>query len=142
MQSLMKLVLTVVAAWLAAQSVLAVWRTPQPELPQAFELPKIPGLLAQHWRASPVAQASDWPRTTLDVQWIGSLKAQSLQDTIVVLTVNKQQRALSVGQRLAPGVVLEQIDGRGLVFNRNGRRERLPWPEERPVVGIKKAANT
>lgn len=76
--------------------------------------------------------------TTLKVDYLGSLKATPLRATVLVLRYQQQERTLTLGQRLAPGIVLQDIDDRGLIFDNQGQRERLPWPTERPVIGLKR----
>ena len=50
----------------------------------------------------------------------------------------QQVRTLGRGQRLAPGIVLQDIDADGLIFDNQGRRERLPWPPRPAVTGFKR----
>jgi len=128
--------LATLAAWLAAQCLLALWHG-VPALPTApLQTLPTPGLLAAHWNA-PVPGAQ-LPLTTLPVEYVGGLRAVPLSATVVVLRYQQQQRALSLGQRLAPGVTLHAITQQGLVFNNNGRHERLPWPAPRPLTGLKR----
>ncbi|WP_371924957.1 pilus assembly protein PilZ [Pseudomonas sp. R5(2019)] len=130
------MLLTTLAAWLGAQCVLALWHGPAP-LPAAPPVsPPVPDLLARHWSAKAVSDVL--PLTTLAVEVVGGLKATPISATVVVLRFEKQQRALRRGQRLAPGIVLEAIAPDGLIFDHKGRRERLPWPQQRPLSGLKR----
>ena len=65
-------------------------------------------------------------------------KAQPLSASVVVLRYGQQVRTLGRGQRLAPGIVLQDIDADGLIFDNQGRRERLPWPPRPAVTGFKR----
>ena len=76
--------------------------------------------------------------TRLPLQYLGGLKAQPLASSVVVLRYGEQVRTLARGQRLAPGIVLQDIDSDGLIFNNQGRRERLPWPPRPAVTGFKR----
>ena len=67
-----------------------------------------------------------------------SCNAQPLSASVVVLRYGQQVRTLARGQRLAPGIVLQDIDSDGLIFNNQGRRERLPWPPRPAVTGFKR----
>ena len=76
--------------------------------------------------------------TRLPLHYLGGLKAQPLAASVVVLRYGEQVRTLARGQRLAPGIVLQDIDSDGLIFNNQGRRERLPWPPRPVVAGFKR----
>lgn len=123
-------------AWLAAQCVLQLSREPQPARAPAVDMAVVPGLLAGHWQL----QADDGavPLTRLPVQYLGGLRAQPLSATVVVLRYDQQVRSYRLGQRLAPGIVLQDIDDTGLIFDNQGRRERLPWPPRPAVTGFKR----
>jgi len=124
------------AAWLAAQCVLQLGGQPQPALaPAAVDSP-LPGLMAGHWQA-PVDDGAI-AITRLPLHYLGGLKAQPLTASVVVLRYGEQVRTLARGQRLAPGIVLQDIDSDGLIFNNQGRRERLPWPPRPAVTGFKR----
>lgn len=111
-------------------------RSPQPaRAPALAELP-LPGLLVGHWQAP--ADDGLIPLTRLPLQYLGGLKAKPLSATVVVLRYGQQTRSLVRGQRLAPGIVLQDIDADGLIFNNQGRRERLPWPPRPAVTGFKR----
>lgn len=134
---LLTFALVTLLAWLAAQCVLQLWHgVAQPAAPAVDPAP-VAGVLAGHWTAHPV-QGGDLPLTTLKVDYLGSLKASPLRSTVVVLRFQQQERTLTLGQRLAPGIVLQDIDDRGLIFDNQGQRERLPWPPSRPVIGLKR----
>ena len=57
--------------------------------------------------------------------------------TLVVLGFGDQQKVLGVGDQLAPGIRVERIDEQGVVIDNQGRRERLRWPEQSPVNGVR-----
>lgn len=118
--------------WLAAQCVLQLGRQPQPAT--APDKP-LPGLMVGHWQV-PVNDGAI-AITRLPLQYLGGLKAQPLASSVVVLRYGEQVRTLARGQRLAPGIVLQDIDSDGLIFNNQGRRERLPWPPRPAVTGFK-----
>ena len=96
----------------------------------------LPGLMVGHWQAPPDDGAITITR--LPLQYLGGLKAQPLAASVVVLRYGEQVRTLARGQRLAPGIVLQDIDSDGLIFNNQGRRERLPWPPRPAVTGFKR----
>ncbi|MFJ4453706.1 pilus assembly protein PilZ [Pseudomonas sp. NPDC089392] len=124
------------AGWLAAQCVLQLGRQPQPALAPAAADKPLPGLMVGHWQA-PVDEGAI-AITRLPLQYLGGLKAQPLTASVVVLRYGEQVRTLARGQRLAPGIVLQDIDSDGLIFNNQGRRERLPWPPRPAVTGLKR----
>ncbi|GAB7528585.1 hypothetical protein PS3A_09940 [Pseudomonas sp. 3A(2025)] len=130
------LLLVALCGWLAAQCVVQLWhgRTPAAVAPAA--LAPLPQLLGAHWHREAV-NTGELPLTRLPIEYIGSLKARDLAATVVVLRYEQRQRTLSRGQRLAPGIVLQDIDERGLIFDNHGQRERLPWPAQRPPFGIR-----
>lgn len=123
-------------AWLAAQCVLQLSREPQPARAAAVEVAAPPGLLVGHWQLQ--ADGGDLPLTRLPIQYLGGLRAQPLSATVVVLRYGQQVRSYQLGQRLAPGIVLQDIDEAGLIFDNQGRRERLPWPPRPAVTGFKR----
>lgn len=124
------------AGWLAAQCVLQLNRQPQPAIAPGMADMPLPGLMAGHWQA-PVDDGAI-ALTRLPLQYLGGLKAQPLAASVVVLRYGEQVRTLARGQRLAPGIVLQDIDNDGLIFNNQGRRERLPWPPRPVVTGFKR----
>ncbi|KNX79552.1 pilus assembly protein PilZ [Pseudomonas sp. 250J] len=128
--------LLTLAGWLAAQCVLLLSRQPLPVSAPIQADVALPGLLVEHWQA-PVDDGSI-PITRLPLAYLGGLKAQPLSASVVVLRHGQQVRTLGRGQRLAPGIVLQDIDADGLIFDNNGRRERLPWPPRPAVTGFKR----
>ncbi|WP_085705297.1 pilus assembly protein PilZ [Pseudomonas sp. B8(2017)] len=124
------------AGWLAAQCVLQLGRQPQPATAPAAPDKPLPGLMVGHWQV-PVDDGAI-AITRLPLQYLGGLKAQPLASSVVVLRYGEQVRTLARGQRLAPGIVLQDIDSDGLIFNNQGRRERLPWPPRSAVTGFKR----
>lgn len=138
MTRLVPLTLVTLAAWLAAQCLLVLWHGATPLAPDApVTRINVPGLLSAHWGEHSVPVEPGIVLTRLPLTWIGGLKAEPLAASVVVLRCREQQHTLTRGQRLAPGVVLRQIDESGLIFENNGRLERLPWPAERPLQGLK-----
>ncbi|GFM83397.1 hypothetical protein PSCICO_52540 [Pseudomonas cichorii] len=128
--------LVMLIGWLAAQCVLQAWHgSAQPTTGSAPTAP-VAGLLSSHWRAGPIL-SNELPLTTLGIEYLGSLKAIPLSATVVVLRFEQRQRTLGRGQKLAPGVSLHDIDELGMVFDNNGKLERLPWPAQRPFFGFK-----
>ncbi|MDD1014250.1 pilus assembly protein PilZ [Pseudomonas rubra] len=128
--------LLTLAAWLAAQCVLQLSRAPVPASAQQQELQPLPGLMVGHWQAR--GEAGGVPLTALPLQYLGGLRAVPLSATVVVLRYGQATRSLRRGQRLAPGIVLVEIDEQGLIFDNQGRRERLPWPPRPAVTGFKR----
>ncbi|HDS1735499.1 pilus assembly protein PilZ [Pseudomonas sp. BP8] len=128
--------LLTLAGWLAAQCVLQASRQPQPATANVSGEQPLPGLMVGHWQA-PVSDGLI-PLTRLPVQYLGGLRAQPLSATVVVLRYGQLVRTLGRGQRLAPGIVLQDIDADGLIFDNQGRRERLPWPPRPAVTGFKR----
>ncbi|MRF43270.1 pilus assembly protein PilZ [Escherichia coli] len=124
------------AGWLAAQCVLQLGRQPQPATATVAPDKPLPGLMVGHWQV-PVDDGAI-AITRLPLQYLGGLKAQPLASSVVVLRYGEQVRTLARGQRLAPGIVLQDIDSDGLIFNNQGRRERLPWPPRPAVTGFKR----
>lgn len=122
--------------WLAAQCVLQLGHQPQPATAPAAPDKPLPGLMVGHWQV-PVDDGAI-AITRLPLQYLGGLKAQPLASSVVVLRYGEQVRTLARGQRLAPGIVLQDIDSDGLIFNNQGRRERLPWPPRPAVTGFKR----
>jgi general secretion pathway protein C len=129
-------ILVALAGWLAAQCVLQIWHGPAPLATTGTPTAPAARMLAGHWQAGPVI-SNELPLTTLPVEYLGGFKARQLSATVVVLRYEQRQRTLARGQRLAPGVLLQDIDELGLVFDNNGKRERLPWPAQRPSFGFK-----
>ncbi|MFJ2981434.1 MULTISPECIES: pilus assembly protein PilZ [unclassified Pseudomonas] len=128
--------LLTLAGWLAAQCVLQLARQPQLASPAlAVEAP-LPGLLVGAWQ--PLSDDGAIALTRLPLQYLGGLKAKPLSASVVVLRYGQQVRTLGRGQRLAPGIVLQDIDADGLIFDNQGRRERLPWPPRPAVTGFKR----
>ncbi|MDD2129403.1 pilus assembly protein PilZ [Pseudomonas sp. 17391] len=124
------------AGWLAAQCVLQLGCQPQPASRSPATETQLPGLMVGHWQA-PVDDGAI-VITRLPLHYLGGLKAQPLSASVVVLSYEQQVRTLARGQRLAPGIVLQDIDSDGLIFNNQGRRERLPWPPRPAVTGLKR----
>lgn len=124
------------AGWLAAQCVLQLSRHPQPATAPGMADTPLPGLMVGHWQ-QPVDDGAI-ALTRLPLQYLGGLKAQPLAASVVVLRYGERVRTLARGQRLAPGIVLQDIDSDGLIFNNQGRRERLPWPPRPVVAGFKR----
>ncbi|MEO9244816.1 pilus assembly protein PilZ [Pseudomonas inefficax] len=124
------------AGWLAAQCVLQLGRQPQLAAAPAVADKPLPGLMVGHWQV-PVDDGAI-AITRLPLQYLGGLKARPLASSVVVLRYGEQVRTLARGQRLAPGIVLQDIDSDGLIFNNQGRRERLPWPPRSVVTGFKR----
>ncbi|MBV6288389.1 pilus assembly protein PilZ [Pseudomonas aegrilactucae] len=129
-------VLLSLAGWLAAQCVLLASRAPLPAPAEQVATQAVPGLLPGHWQAPPASGAL--PLTGLPVQYLGGLKAVPASATVVVLRYGQAVRTFARGQRLAPGIVLQDIDEEGLIFDNQGRRERLPWPPRPAVTGFKR----
>ncbi len=124
------------AGWLSAQCVLQLSRQPHPATASAVADSLLPGLMVGHWQAPPDDGAITITR--LPLQYRGVHKAQPLAARGVGLPYGEQVRTLARGQRLAPGIVLQDIDSDGLIFNNQGRRERLPWPPRPAVTGFKR----
>jgi len=124
------------AGWLAAQCVLQLSRQPQPATAPGMADTPLPGLMVGHWQ-QPVDDGAI-ALTRRPLHYLGGLKAQPLAASVVVLRYGEQVRTLARGQRLAPGIVLQDIDSDGLIFNNQGRRERLPWPPRPVVAGFKR----
>ncbi|PYB72641.1 pilus assembly protein PilZ [Pseudomonas sp. LB-090624] len=122
--------------WLAAQCLLQASGQPQPATAPAIAESPLPGLMVGHWHA-PIDDGAI-VITRLPLQYLGGLKARPLASSVVVLRYGEQVRTLARGQRLAPGIVLQDIDSDGLIFNNQGRRERLPWPPRPVVTGFKR----
>ncbi|MBS98864.1 MAG: pilus assembly protein PilZ [Oceanospirillaceae bacterium] len=135
--------------WLLAQGVLLLFfnGVPATRLDVALAPPVIP-LLDGHWRLEggigPALVAGDrLPNTQLPLRWLGQLRAsdESPQaasgNSLVVLGFGDQQKVLGVGDQLAPGIRVERIDEQGVVIDNQGRRERLRWPEQSPVNGVR-----
>lgn len=138
---LSQLVLLALSAWLAARTLL-ILLDPQPgelDSNQRRAVQIAPDLLAQHWSARTLVSGDAIPATQLPVSWLGQLREQTLQRTVVVVAYRAQPRVLAVGESLEPGVVLQRIDDSGLIFDNNGRLERLAWPQQRPLVGLKRS---
>ncbi|CAK9891002.1 MULTISPECIES: pilus assembly protein PilZ [Pseudomonas] len=128
--------LLALAAWLAAQCVLQLSHTPLPAMAPVQEVAPLPGLMVGHWQAR--ADSGAVPLTRLPLEYLGGLRAMPVSATVVVLRYGQVTRTLRRGQRLAPGIVLESIDDQGLIFDNQGRRERLPWPPRPAVTGFKR----
>ncbi|MBF4208946.1 pilus assembly protein PilZ [Pseudomonas donghuensis] len=128
--------LLTLAAWLAAQCVLQLSWAPVPAVAQVQDATPLPGLMLGHWQAE--TDSGGVPLTRLPLQYLGGLRAVPLSATVVVLRYGQATRTVRRGQRLAPGIVLESIDDQGLIFDNQGRRERLPWPPRPAVTGFKR----
>lgn len=139
MSRLLPFALVTLAAWLAAQCLLTLWHGRSALVPEAATLVvQPPALLIPYWGERDTPVATGIPLTSLPLTWIGGLKAEPLAASVVVLSYRDQQHTLTRGQALAPGIVLHSIDESGLIFEHNGRLERLPWPAERPLQGLKR----
>ncbi|GGK07220.1 hypothetical protein [Pseudomonas matsuisoli] len=89
--------------------------------------------LTRHWS---VNQSGDLPLTRLPIQWLGAIRALPVDGSVVVLGYLKRQYTLTIGQEIAPELVLAGIDEQGLVLDNEGRRERLLWPAPKAMVGL------
>ena len=129
--------LVILLAWLAAQCVLQVWHGLAQ--PVAVSTPNAPvaQLLSRHWKTAGPVLSNELPMTTLDIKYLGGFKATPLSASVVVLRYEQRQRSLIRGQKLAPGIVLHDIDELGLILDNHGKRERLAWPPQRPSFGFK-----
>lgn len=128
--------LVMLLGFLAAQCVLQVWHgQAQPVAASPANAP-VAQLLSRHWKPGPVL-SNELPLTTLDITYLGGFKASPLSASVVVLRYEQRQRSLIRGQKLAPGIVLHDIDELGLVLDNHGKRERLAWPPQRPSFGFK-----
>lgn len=130
--------LLALSAWLAARTVL-ILIDPQPGRLAAEtrrSAPLAPDLLAERWLLRAPEPGDAIPATGLPVSWLGQLREHSVQRTVVVLNYRAKARVLAVGESLEPGVVLQRIDASGLIFDNNGRLERLAWPPQRPLIGL------
>ena len=128
--------LLTLAGWLCAQCVLQLSQPLQPARAPDHREARLPGLMVGHWQ--PPVDDGVIPLTRLPLHYLGGLKAQPLSATVVVVRFGEQVRTLGRGQRLAPGIVLQDIDADGLIFDNQGRRERLPWPPRPAVTGFKR----
>lgn len=129
--------LVILLAWLAAQCVLQVWHgLAQPVAASTSNAP-VAQLLSRHWKTAGPVLSNELPPTTLDIKYLGGFKATPLSASVVVLRYEQRQRSLIRGQKLAPGIVLHDIDELGLILDNHGKRERLAWPPQRPSFGFK-----
>ena len=129
--------LMILLAWLAAQCVLQVWHgLAQPVAASTSNAP-VAQLLSRHWKTAGPVLSNELPLTTLDIKYLGGFKATPLSASVVVLRYEQRQRSLIRGQKLAPGIVLHDIDELGLILDNHGKRERLAWPPQRPSFGFK-----
>lgn len=134
---LITLALVTLMAWLAARCVLLIWHGAAQTVPDPAPPAPVPDLLSSHWTVRK-APSDELPLTTLKIDYLGGLKAHQVRATVVVLRYEQQEQTLTLGQRLAPGIVLQDMDRHGLIFDNHGQRERLPWPSQRPVIGLKR----
>ena len=135
--SISHVALVILLAWLAAQCVLQVWHgLAQPVAASPSNAP-VAQLLSRHWKTAGPVLSNELPLTTLDIKYLGGFKATPLSASVVVLRYEQRQRSLIRGQKLAPGIVLHDIDELGLILDNHGKRERLAWPPQRPSFGFK-----
>lgn len=144
-----QLLIAAAIGWLLAQSVLmltgvtALSIQPEPALaPPVVSLPR------DHWQSTTPqpsvqqASTSGIPLTQLPLRWLGQLRASmpnasALSDSLVVLGFKQEQKVLGVGDSLAPGIRIDQIDQQGIIIDNQGRQERFAWPQARPMTGVR-----
>jgi general secretion pathway protein C len=129
--------LVILLAWLAAQCVLQVWHGLAQPVAASTPSAPVAQLLSRHWKTAGPVLSNELPLTTLDIKYLGGFKATPLSASVVVLRYEQRQRSLIRGQKLAPGIVLHDIDELGLILDNHGKRERLAWPPQRPSFGFK-----
>lgn len=129
--------LVILLAWLAAQCVLQVWHGLAQTVAASTPNAPVAQLLSRHWKTAGPVLSNELPMTTLDIKYLGGFKATPLSASVVVLRYEQRQRSLIRGQKLAPGIVLHDIDELGLILDNHGKRERLAWPPQRPSFGFK-----
>jgi len=129
--------LVILLAWLAAQCVLQLWHGLAQPVPALATSAPVAQLLSRHWKTAGPVLSNELPLTTLDIKYLGGFKATPLSASVVVLRYEQRQRSLIRGQKLAPGIVLHDIDELGLILDNHGKRERLAWPPQRPSFGFK-----
>ncbi len=129
--------LVILLAWLAAQCVLQVWHGLAQTVAASTPNAPVAQLLSRHWKTAGPVLSNELPLTTLDIKYLGGFKATPLSASVVVLRYEQRQRSLIRGQKLAPGIVLHDIDELGLILDNHGKRERLAWPPQRPSFGFK-----
>ncbi|WP_106419472.1 hypothetical protein [Salinicola tamaricis] len=120
-------------AWLAAQALSGAARLLAPaasvSAPTTFildpaALPPVPTA----WQPQAIAADTRIPLTDLPYQVVGRALSRGA-NSLVVLATPDGQRALMPGDRIAAGITLARIDSEGVVLSRDGRLERLAWPE-------------
>ncbi len=143
-----QLLIAAAIGWLLAQSVLmltgvtALSIQPEPAL-----APPVVRFPLDHWQPTtplpgiePVS-TNGLPMTQLPLQWLGQLRTASpngdLSQSLVVLGFEQEQKVLGVGDRLAPGIRIAQIDQQGIIIDNQGRQERFAWPQTRPMTGVR-----
>ncbi len=143
-----QLLIAATIGWLLAQSVLmltgvtALSIRPEPAL-----APPVVHFPLDHWQATTTvpgvqpSSAGGIPVTQLPLQWLGQLRTAmpngDLSDSLVVLGFEQEQKVLGVGDSLAPGIRIDQIDQQGIIIDNQGRQERFAWPQARPMTGVR-----
>jgi len=124
-----------VLAWLAAHALASSARLVWPDATTAehsYPVAVDPALLPQApagWQAAGSNTPASIPTTDLPYSVVGKALGTREATSLVVLTTPDGQQALMVGDEIQPGIELAGFDDRGIILSRQGRLERLPWPE-------------
>lgn len=122
-------------AWLAAHALANSARLVWPDTAtaeHAYPVTVDPALLPQApagWKAAGSSTAVSIPITDLPYRVAGKALGTREATSLVVLTTPDGQQALMLGDEIQPGIELAGFDDRGIILSRQGRLERLPWPD-------------
>ncbi|SFC05839.1 type II secretion system protein C [Marinospirillum celere] len=87
--------------------------------------------LDDYWQPAqeqqPLEEVQPVERSRLRVDVQGVLFSSRPERSLVLLKYRNQDRTLSIGDQLEEGVTLAEIHQDALIFNRNGRLERVDW---------------
>lgn len=110
-----------------------------------FLPPKHVDAMALHWqigKAKPVADIAAWhllgdyqpplsaiPTSESSLQLMGIMKAEPVEQSQVIISVNQEEKVYQLGQTLPNGAVLKQILDDAVIIEQQGHLERLALPK-------------
>lgn len=98
----------------------------------AYPVTVDPALLPQapaSWQSAKGSNIATIPITDLPYSVVGRALGTRDATSLVILITPDGQQALMVGDAIQPGIELAGIDSTGVILSRQGRLERLPWPD-------------
>lgn len=99
-----------------------------------ISLPKQVSASVKEVEEKPITNLDDLPDTQLPVKLLGFIITEKEEQSVVVLEFNGKELTLSLNDELESGISLKRILPFRLVFENQGRREKLDWQEEKPKL--------